>query len=79
MSLAKLRPHWRTALGAAVGAAGGALYSYYVACPTGGCAITGNPWVAGFFFGFSGAVVAMPGPKREAAASAQERSSSPSP
>lgn len=67
MTFAQVRPHWRTLLGAAVGAAGGALYSHYIGCNTGGCAITANPWVAGIFFGFSGAVVGMPGPKKEEA------------
>lgn len=65
MTLARLRPHWRTLLGAVLGAAGGVAYSYFIGCRTGGCAITANPWVAGFFFGFSGAVVLAPGPKRE--------------
>jgi len=65
VTLETIRPHWRTILGAAVGATGGALYAHYVGCNTGSCGITGNPWVAGLFFGFSGAVVSMPGPKKE--------------
>ena len=67
MSLEGLRPHWRTVLGAAVGATAGAAYSYFIGCKTGSCAITANPWVAGLFFGISGAVVGAPGPKREEA------------
>lgn len=67
MSLARLRPRWTTLLGAAVGAAGGALYAHYVGCHTGGCAITADPWVAGIFFGLTGAVVGAPGPKKDSA------------
>jgi hypothetical protein len=61
-----LRRHWRTALGAAVGATGGALYAHFVGCHTGTCAITSSVWNAGIFFGVTGAIVGMPGP-REAA------------
>lgn len=71
MSLEGLRPHWRTALGAAAGAAAGAAYAHFVGCETGGCAITANPWVAGIFFGISGAIVGAPGPKREEAPGAE--------
>lgn len=63
----RLRPHWRTALGAALGAAGGALYAHFVGCHTGTCAITSNVWTAGLFFGITGLVVGLPGPRREAA------------
>jgi hypothetical protein len=61
----KLRPHWRTALGAALGATGGALYAHFIGCHTGTCAITSSVWSAGFFFGVTGAVVGMPGPRRD--------------
>lgn len=60
-----LRPHWRTALGALAGAGGGAAYAYFVGCHTGTCLITSNVWTAAAFFGFTGAVVGMPGPRRE--------------
>lgn len=60
-----LRRHWRTALGAAAGAAGGALYAHFIGCQTGTCAITSSVWSAGLFFGITGAVVGMPGPRRE--------------
>ena len=60
------RRHWRTALGAAAGAVGGALYAHFVGCRTGTCAITSSVWTAGLFFGVTGALVAMPGPKRDA-------------
>ena len=65
-----LRPHWRTALGALAGAAGGAAYAYFVGCQTGTCLLTSNVWTAAAFFGFTGAVVAAPGPRREAPAPA---------
>ncbi len=58
----RLRRHWRTALGAAAGAAGGALYAHFIGCHTGTCLITSSVWTAGLFFGFTGAVVALPGP-----------------
>lgn len=60
-----LRRHWRTALGAAAGATGGALYAHFVGCHTGTCLITSSVWTAGAFFGVTGALVAMPGPRRE--------------
>lgn len=63
--VAALRPHWRTALGALVGATGGALYAHFVGCHTGTCAITSSVWSAGTFFGLTGAVVGMPGPRKE--------------
>ena len=52
----------RTALGAAVGAAGGAAYAHFIGCHTGTCAITSSVWTAASFFGFTGAVVAHPSP-----------------
>lgn len=59
------RRHWRTALGALVGAGSGAAYAYFVGCRTGTCLITSNVWTAAAFFGFTGAVVGMPAPRRE--------------
>jgi hypothetical protein len=61
-----VRRHWRTALGAAAGAAGGALYAHFVGCHTGTCLITSSVWTAGLFFGVTGALVAAPGPRRDA-------------
>ncbi len=58
---ALLARNWRTLLGAAVGAAGGAAYAHFVGCRTGTCAITSNVWTAALFFGFTGGVVALPG------------------
>ena len=73
MSLpASLRPHWRTALGALAGAAAGGAYAYFVGCHTGTCLLTSNVWTAAAFFGFTGAVVAAPGPRREAPRKASE-------
>ncbi len=57
--------HWRTALGAAAGATGGALYAHFVGCHTGTCLITSSVWNAGVFFGVTGALIAMPGPRRD--------------
>lgn len=56
--------HWRTALGAALGAAGGALYAHFVGCHTGTCAITSSVSTAAIFFGVTGAIVGMPGPRK---------------
>jgi hypothetical protein len=67
-----LRAHWRTALGALAGAAGGAAYAHFVGCHTGTCLITANVWTAAAFFGFTGAVVAAPGPRREEAPAPRE-------
>lgn len=61
-----LRAHARTLLGAALGAAGGALYAHFVGCRTGTCLLTSNVWTASLFFGVTGAIVLMPGPKRDA-------------
>jgi hypothetical protein len=61
---ARLRPHWRTGLGALLGGAGGALYAHFVGCHTGTCAITSSVWTAALFFGVTGAVVGLPGPAR---------------
>ena len=55
-----LRRHWRTLLGVAVGAAGGAAYAHFVGCRTGTCLLTSNVWTAALFFGFTGGVVAGP-------------------
>jgi hypothetical protein len=65
------RRHWRTLLGAGVGATGGALYAHFIGCHTGTCAITSSVWNAGVFFGVVGAIVGMPGPRRDAAADGQ--------
>ncbi len=62
---ALLSRHWRTVLGAAAGAAGGAAYAHFVGCHTGTCLITSNVWTAAAFFGFTGAVVALPGPAKD--------------
>ena len=55
-----LRRHWRTLLGMAIGAAGGAAYAHFVGCRTGTCLLTSNVWTAALFFGFTGGVVAGP-------------------
>lgn len=60
-----LSRHWRTVTGAVAGAAAGGAYAHFVGCHTGTCLITSNVWVAAAFFGFTGAVVALPGPARE--------------
>jgi hypothetical protein len=46
---------WKPVLFTALGGLGGFLYYYFVGCPNGTCAITGNPWSSiafGGFFGF---------------------------
>ncbi|WP_242337438.1 MULTISPECIES: DUF6132 family protein [Anaeromyxobacter] len=55
------RAHWRTAGGAAVGAAAGAAYAYFIGCNTGTCPLTSSVWTAALFFGFAGGVVGLPG------------------
>ncbi len=65
MTLESLAPHWRTVAGAAIGAGGGALYAALVGCHSGTCAITSSAWTAALFFGFTGAVVGMPGPRKD--------------
>jgi hypothetical protein len=55
-----LRAHWRTALGAVLGAAGGAAYAHFIGCHTGTCALTSSVWTAGLFFGVTGAIVGAP-------------------
>ncbi len=63
---ALLRRHWRTLLGAAAGAVGGALYAHFIGCRTGTCALTSSPWRAAAFFGLTGAVALWPSsPRRE--------------
>jgi hypothetical protein len=57
-----LRAHWRTLLGAALGAGGGALYALTIGCSTGTCPLTSNAWTAGLFFGVTGALMAWPAP-----------------
>ncbi|WP_242354842.1 DUF6132 family protein [Anaeromyxobacter sp. SG64] len=49
------RAHWRTAGGAAVGAAAGAAYAYFIGCNTGTCPLTSSVWTAALFFGFAAA------------------------
>ena len=61
------RSHARTAIAAALGAGAGAAYAHFVGCRTGTCLITSSLWTAGLFFGVTGALVAMPGPRRDAA------------
>jgi hypothetical protein len=64
---ALLRRHWRTLLGAALGATGGALYAHFVGCRTGTCMLTSNVWTAAAFFGLTGAIALSPGaPRRRA-------------
>jgi len=62
---ALLRRHWRTLLGALLGAAGGALYAHFIGCRTGTCALTSNPWTAGAFFGLTGAIALAPSAPRQ--------------
>jgi hypothetical protein len=71
------RSHWRTALGAVLGAAGGAAYAHFVGCHTGTCPLTSNVWTAGLFFGFTGALVGAPGGGRGRPAAGRAASGSP--
>ncbi len=57
--------HRRTAAGAALGAVAGALYAHFIGCQTGTCILTSSVRAAALFFGFMGAVVALPGPARD--------------
>lgn len=59
-----LRAHRRTLGGVAIGAALGAAYAYFIGCRTGTCPLTGNVWIAAAFFGFTGGIVGLPGPRR---------------
>ena len=59
-----LRAYWTVLLGAAVGAIGGGLYAHFIGCKTGTCLITGDVRNASVFFGITGAIVGLPGPKR---------------
>lgn len=61
------RAHWRTALGALLGAAGGAAYAHFIGCRTGTCPLTSNVWTAGLFFGFAGGLVGSPARRAEPA------------
>jgi hypothetical protein len=61
------RARWRTALGALLGAAGGAAYAHFVGCHTGTCPLTSNVWTSALFFGVTGAIVLSPGPRAEPA------------
>jgi hypothetical protein len=60
------RAQWRTAAGAAVGALAGAAYARFIGCATGTCPLTSNVWTAALFFGLTGALVALPPPRRRA-------------
>lgn len=71
----KLRAHWRTLAGVAVGAVLGGAYAQFIGCRTGTCLLTGNVWIAAAFFGFTGGVVGFPGPRREG--SGAERGEAP--
>ncbi len=57
--------HWRTAAGALLGALAGAAYAYFIGCSSGTCPLTSNVWTAALFFGFTGGVVGIPGPRAE--------------
>ena len=59
----RAQAHWRTAGGAALGAAAGAAYAHFIGCNTGTCPLTANVWTAALFFGFAGGVVGLPGPR----------------
>jgi hypothetical protein len=61
---ALLRAHWRTVLGAVLGAAGGAAYAHFVGCRTGTCLLTSNVWTAAAFFGVTGGIALAPGAPR---------------
>ena len=58
---AKLKELWQNKLArrllfALVGGLGGFAYYYHIGCPTGGCAISSNPYLMtafGLFFGWS--------------------------
>ena len=54
------KSHWRTALGAVAGAAGGAIYAQTIGCKTGTCLLTSNAWTAALFFGFAAGLAAWP-------------------
>ncbi len=58
-----LRSHWRTLAGVVVGAALGGGYAYFIGCQTGTCPLTSNVWTAAAFFGFTGGIVGLPGPR----------------
>ncbi len=60
---AALRRWARTAAFAALGAAGGALYAHFVGCRSGTCIITSNVYTAAIFFGVTGALAGLPGPR----------------
>lgn len=55
--------HWSTAAGAGLGAIAGAAYAFFIGCNTGTCPLTSNIWTAALFFGFTGGVVGIPGPR----------------
>jgi hypothetical protein len=58
------RSHFRAAIFAAVGAAGGAAYAHFVGCRTGTCPITSSIWAASLYGSFVGAVAGWPGRAR---------------
>lgn len=59
----KLQTHWRTLAGVAIGAVAGGAYAYFIGCQTGTCPLTSNVWTAAAFFGFTGGIVGLPGPR----------------
>ncbi len=72
---ARVRAHWRTLAGVAIGAVLGGAYAHFIGCRTGTCPLTGNVWTAAAFFGFTGGIVGLPGPSRrtDGASAPQER------
>jgi hypothetical protein len=55
-----LARNWRPLVGAAVGALGGGLYSYFIGCRTGTCLISSNVWVSTGYWGIVGGIALMP-------------------
>ena len=61
------RSHWRTALGALLGAGGGAAYAHFIGCRSGTCPLTSNVWTAGLYGAFVGAIAGWPNRRAERA------------
>jgi hypothetical protein len=61
-----LRANWTVAFGAVLGALGGGLYAHFIGCRTGTCLLTGDVRTASLFFGITGAIVGLPGPRKAA-------------
>jgi hypothetical protein len=55
----------RTLIGAALGAAGGAIYAATVGCATGTCPLTSRPLTAALYFGVVGALALLPPSPRD--------------